>query len=339
MGRTPRYSSPFTTPIMTLDQIKANSDAGPERVSPDHHSPSAPSAPNESETVNEKSRGKTPDKRNERTRQRKAQHTTPFLTFKETIEARENYPPTWAKFLAIQIPNLQVINNKIKREEIDETRLSPWPCDIFAPFHLTPLDENLRVILFYDGPSTDWDPETGEPHALGYALGHRHPEKYAPLNLVARGACVYRSRVRPDLTFDPERDFDYTLRSWAREGVLLLNVTPLRKRMRVQNPKHPDTTFHETFSVFYSELFKYIAKYVPHPSSPDDVPMECDVVVAVFGGIGAYMLLGSESIRTFGNPIIGPNIDDPNTTPDRVANMFEQINRKLYDKGLAPVKF
>lgn len=265
-----------------------------------------------------------------------------FATFRQTVDSISEYPPSWSDFLLSQREEMAWVASKIEERLDDESRLSPRPSEIFAPFHQTPLNENLRVLLFYDGPSVDWDPATGEPHALGYALGHRMPKTYAPLKLLAEGACAYRSRLHPGKTFDPERDFDYTLRNWARQGVLLLNVTPFRKRTRKQNPKHVDDTFQKLFSGFYNNLLIYLSNMEETGfagSSCGEVPSGIDLVVATFRGSAAHTLFGCAAIRAFGDPVFGPNINDPSTKLESVVNMFAAINQELKERDRPPVEF
>src|SRR5690606_20496865 len=140
-----------------------------------------------------------------------------------------NFPDSWKVFLCTQSEELGWIVRRVESLVPDESTLIPRPEDILAPFRLTTKD-SLRVLLFDSRPSRDCDDATGQPRALGYAFGHRVPSECPKLRLLALGACTYRRKYAPSSPCDPDRDFDYSLKSWASQGVLLLNTSPLTTR-------------------------------------------------------------------------------------------------------------
>ena len=94
--------------------------------------------------------------------------------------------------------------------KIDRDRVAPDYKDIFKAFALTSVD-NLKIVFLGQDPY----PQKGV--ATGLAFANKNGEKLSPSLQILKDACIDYSVPHGIIEFDP------TLESWAKQGVLLLN--------------------------------------------------------------------------------------------------------------------
>lgn len=115
----------------------------------------------------------------------------------------KDYFKDWSRY----IDERMVLNILSK---IDRNRVAPDYRDIFKAFILTPLD-SLKVVFLGQDPY----PQKGV--ATGLAFANKKGETLSPSLQVLKDACINYNVPHGAVEFDP------TLESWAKQGVLLLN--------------------------------------------------------------------------------------------------------------------
>lgn len=132
-------------------------------------------------------------------------------TITETSRGKEiNIDPSWKKVLGDEFakPYMDDLRAFLKEQIQSKKRIYPKPGEFFAAFNATPF-ENVKVVILgqdpYHGP--------GQAHGLSFSV---QPGVPAPPSLVN----IYKE-LKNDLGI--ERAKHGYLKSWADQGVLLLN--------------------------------------------------------------------------------------------------------------------
>ena len=118
--------------------------------------------------------------------------------------------------------------------------------DVFAPFK-TCKWEDVKVVIV-----------TTEPHAFVRPSGYGYGEPYINMFHSSRLAKLYeaieRTYYTPYNTF--YFDFDFSLESWAKQGILLLNLSPSLRKNEPGSHQKP-------WNKFVSEVLNQINEYKP----------------------------------------------------------------------------
>ena len=115
----------------------------------------------------------------------------------------EEYFRDWSRYIDEKLA-LDILS------KIDRDRVAPDYRDIFKAFHLTSVS-NLKIVFLGQDPY----PQKGV--ATGLAFANKNGEKLSPSLQILKDACIDYSVPHGIIEFDP------TLESWAKQGVLLLN--------------------------------------------------------------------------------------------------------------------
>lgn len=132
---------------------------------------------------------------------------------------KEQPPTTWERLFESSIAELEHISAMLQQEEEKHGEFFPLKKDLFATFYYTQLSKVKVVILGQDPyPQTIYINGKNVPRATGLSFSVR-PEDSIPVSLKNIYKEIYESVtgfVVPD---------HGDLRSWARQGVLLLNTS------------------------------------------------------------------------------------------------------------------
>jgi uracil-DNA glycosylase len=115
-------------------------------------------------------------------------------------------------FPLIKSSQFEMMVSQIKADKLGgRVRIYPSSKDVFKAFELTPLSD-VRVVILGQDPY-----HNGQ--ATGLAFGVNKPPIPPSLKIIFKELCdQYDHRVSPD-------EFDFSLESWAEQGVLLLNTS------------------------------------------------------------------------------------------------------------------
>lgn len=188
---------------------------------------------------------------------------------------------------------------------------------IFLPFKLTPI-HSVNVVLIGYEPY----PYSGYSTGLAFANPVGMP-KYSP-TLEAIKECVYRDYYQEnyfDMPFgDPyEYQFDYSLKSWANQGVLLLN-----RNLTVEHYKPNSHAY--IWKDFTIELVHNLSNYNPN---------------LIFVLIGREAIELKEHIHVHSTNIIECEhpLQSINKNRPWGGNTFKSINNKLNNLNMEEIQW
>jgi uracil-DNA glycosylase len=135
------------------------------------------------------------------------------VTYKLDVDFKLMVHRTWLRHLNPLFSSKYMRNMMVFLQEIYKVRYaSPEKKNIFKPFELTNFD-NLKVVIIAGDPYHN-------SNATGLAFGNPDSSTNLEKEAITLRNCIERTCYQ-----GMRIDHDYSLESWAKEGVLLLNST------------------------------------------------------------------------------------------------------------------
>lgn len=136
-----------------------------------------------------------------------------------TIEriARERPPISWEKVFQDAMPELETVSEILEEKEKRGEGIFPFKKNIFKAFEITPID-CIRVIIVGQDPYPQLVSSTGQPRAQGFSFSVSKNDTI-PSSL----SNMYTELENTVPGF--HRPWHGDLTDWARQGVLLLNMS------------------------------------------------------------------------------------------------------------------
>lgn len=130
--------------------------------------------------------------------------------------ATERAPHGWKDLFRTGLPELKAVSEIIAREEANHEIIYPLKRDLFAAFHYTPLHQ-VKVVIIGQDPYPQKHKYRNIPRAVGLSFSVREDDEI-PSSLKT----IYTELQNTVAGFHTPNHGD--LRSWTRQGVLLLNA-------------------------------------------------------------------------------------------------------------------
>lgn len=130
--------------------------------------------------------------------------------------ATERAPHGWKELFRTSLPELKGVSEILAREEANHEIIYPLKRDLFAAFHYTPLHQ-VKVVIIGQDPYPQKHKYRNIPRAVGLSFSVREDDEI-PSSLKT----IYTELQNTVAGFHTPNHGD--LRSWTRQGVLLLNA-------------------------------------------------------------------------------------------------------------------
>ena len=149
----------------------------------------------------------------------------------------QKIPPTWEEVFEIGKANVDEIYKVYRSAHQEGLRVFPLAYQVFNAYWQTPLVatsntrpwQRVRVVIVGQDPYHNWNEEINRPSAMGLAFS----VPYGQPNVSLRN--IFNELAREYKEFDINRSPNLT--PWARQGVLLLNQSPVVYEGKPNDPR------------------------------------------------------------------------------------------------------